>query len=86
MYAMKTKKRCNDAELFLEKLRENSSFRKSVCDLSSHTGLQGTLDSAGYDFDEYELVVAVAELPERESDESEYQNYSTFDSCLLDLL
>jgi|GEM_PF-4987317 len=86
MYDMKLKKRCNDAQLFLARLRENSRFRKSMCKVSSQAEMQGAIDSNGYDFDEYQLIRAVAEFMEQESEECRQGNHSAIDSCLLDLL
>ncbi|MDJ0622323.1 MAG: hypothetical protein QNJ17_05130 [Desulfocapsaceae bacterium] len=54
--------------------------------MSSETGLKGALNSNGYDFDEFQLIKAVAELLEKESEVSHQRSYSTIDRFILDLL
>ncbi len=86
MCEVNVQERCNDAKLFLVRLQESSSFRKTVCNMSSETGLKGALNSNGYDFDEFQLIKAVAELLEKESEVSHQRSYSTIDRFILDLL
>ncbi len=57
-----------------------------MCKVSSQAEMQGAIDSNGYDFDEYQLIRAVAEFMEQESEECRQGNHSAIDSCLLDLL
>lgn len=50
----------DDAQLFVQKMREDASFRRSVTGFGASSELWNFLKSSGFEFDACDLVKAMA--------------------------
>jgi predicted ribosomally synthesized peptide with nif11-like leader len=57
---MEVKMTIDSAQLFVQKMREDTGFRNTVQDIGDKTELREYIENKGYAFDECDLVKAMA--------------------------